>query len=151
MPLLWDMQSTSWFLVLTKKNRSLHVSNVVDVSDAWVGKVELKFIREDVGITTPNPWVQYDATDAPSWILQVSPSRMRGSEFSTAFQMIEISVLFQLVCLSQFIRLRGAMYLEVATLVQRLLVEISCHPNLAAREDEKSSNFFYSPASPFLR
>jgi len=44
-----------------KKSGSLHVRNVVDVSDARVGKVELKFIREDVGITTPNPWVQSNA------------------------------------------------------------------------------------------
>lgn len=43
-----------------EKGGLFHVSNVVDVSNAWVGKVELKFIKEHVGITTPNPWVQFD-------------------------------------------------------------------------------------------
>ncbi len=55
------MQFASRFPGLMEKGGSFHVSNVVDVSNSRVGKVELKFFREHVGITSPNPWVQPDA------------------------------------------------------------------------------------------
>ena len=80
-------------------------------------------------------------TVEPDWIFHVMPALVMSKDLRTTFHIIDIPEEYLCGCLNQSITLRGAMYLETATLVHKLLDGIRCHLSFAARAEEKSSNF----------
>jgi len=66
---------------------------------------------------------------------------MMANDFSTSFHITDILVLLHCGCLSQSIKLRGAMYFDMATLFHKLFVVMSLQPIFATSAEEKSSSF----------
>lgn len=75
-----------------------------------------------------------------SLMCHVIPSYSRGSELMTAFHILEMLFLVPCCRLIQSIRFMGQIYFNWTTWDQRLLLVMSCQPNLAASAFEKRSS-----------